>query len=204
MLFLARADGSVDVWDLADRTHEPSLNFSVVGGGAVTSLDIYSQPPTQLLAAGDDQGTLHVLELPRNLRRPHGAEKAAMYAQARRPAARDRPAAREGRRRGAATLTTPPPPLRARPRSARAAFIEREELRVGYTRERAERRAAPAEENPEAGAADSAAAVALPALAADGAADAGEEEFDEKAEEAYRALEVAFRAELGLTNGSAE
>jgi len=68
----------VDVWDLADRSHEPSTTFNVVGGASVTSLAMFSQQSTQLLAAGDDQGTLHVLEIPRNLRRAPSAEKTAI------------------------------------------------------------------------------------------------------------------------------
>mmetsp|Transcript_3748 Transcript_3748/g.9465 ORF Transcript_3748/g.9465 Transcript_3748/m.9465 type:complete len:857 (+) Transcript_3748:102-2672(+) len=79
VLFLAKADGAVDVWDLADRTHEPSTTFNV-GSAAVTSLSMFAQQSAQLLAAGDDQGTLHLMEIPRNLRRAPATEKAAMAA----------------------------------------------------------------------------------------------------------------------------
>ena len=29
VFFITRVDGSIDVWDLLDRTHEPSLNQSI-------------------------------------------------------------------------------------------------------------------------------------------------------------------------------
>ncbi|EKX50168.1 hypothetical protein GUITHDRAFT_161883 [Guillardia theta CCMP2712] len=54
VIVTSRADGCVDVWDLTDRSHEASLQHNV----------------GPLLAVGDAQGTLHILEIPRNLRRP--------------------------------------------------------------------------------------------------------------------------------------
>jgi hypothetical protein len=121
VLFLARADGSVDVWDLTDRTHEPSTSFNVVGGSAVTALSMFSQQSTQMLAAGDDQGTLHVMEIPRNLRRPHNSEKAAMCARCTRGtrARRARRATRE--RRASALQADSASDCDAGPRTAAAA-----------------------------------------------------------------------------------
>jgi len=71
IIVMARADGSIDVWDLLDQCHKPSLNFSV-GSDKITSLRFWppNQASVQYLAVGDCVGKLHVLEVPRNLRRP--------------------------------------------------------------------------------------------------------------------------------------
>ena len=42
---------------------------------SVTSMEFLTQGQRQLLAVGDDQGTVHVLEVPRNLRRAANNEK---------------------------------------------------------------------------------------------------------------------------------
>ena len=77
VLFIGRADGAIDVWDLLDRSHEPSMSVTI-GGTAVTSMQF--QGNGQLLAVGDDQGTVHVMEVPRNLRRAANNEKAITLA----------------------------------------------------------------------------------------------------------------------------
>ena len=71
----ARADGSLDIWDLVDRSHEPSLQHNV-GPEALTALEFWGDASLQLLAVGDKQGTLHILEIPRTLRKPLNNEKA--------------------------------------------------------------------------------------------------------------------------------
>jgi hypothetical protein len=71
----ARADGSLDIWDLVDRSHEPSLQHNV-GPEALTALEFWGDSSLQLLAVGDKQGTLHILEIPRTLRKPLNNEKA--------------------------------------------------------------------------------------------------------------------------------
>eukprot|EP00898_Chlorokybus_atmophyticus_P001929 jgi/Chlat1/2737/Chrsp182S02893 len=72
--YIALADGTLQVWDLLDRSHEPSMT-TTVSSVALVSLSFPRGPSSstsgpQLLAVGDAAGTLHVLELPRNLRRP--------------------------------------------------------------------------------------------------------------------------------------
>lgn len=69
VFYIARKDGTIDVWDVMDRTHEPFLSQNI------TSFSINSMAPIefsnirQLLAVGDDSGTLHVLEIPWNLQK---------------------------------------------------------------------------------------------------------------------------------------
>ena len=74
VVFIGKADGGIDVWDLLDRSHEPSMSVSITSA-AVTSMQFHNQANKQLLAVGDDQGTVHVMEVPRNLRRMANAEK---------------------------------------------------------------------------------------------------------------------------------
>ena len=47
-----------------------------ITSAAVASMQFHSSNARQLLAVGDDQGTVHVMEVPRNLRRAAGNEKA--------------------------------------------------------------------------------------------------------------------------------
>ena len=79
-IFIGRADGGIDVWDLLDRSHEPSMSF-VVASGKITKMmfqeagGVLTKQGGQLLAVGDDQGTAHILEVPRTLRRAQNNEK---------------------------------------------------------------------------------------------------------------------------------
>jgi len=76
VVFVAKADGSIDIWDLLDRSHEPSMTINV-SSFPLTSLSFWNVKSTsqQLVAVGDSNGTLFVLDVPRNLRRPLGAEE---------------------------------------------------------------------------------------------------------------------------------
>ncbi|XP_072024061.1 dynein axonemal intermediate chain 3-like isoform X2 [Amphiura filiformis] len=68
VFFIGTADGNVDVWDLLDRTHEPSLSQNV-SASAITNIfpwDVSNKQ--QLLAVSDSVGTLHILEVPWTLR----------------------------------------------------------------------------------------------------------------------------------------
>lgn len=79
VIITAREDGMIEVWDLLDRSHEASM-VSTVSSSSITSLKFYESSTSsyQLLAAGDSMGKLHILELPRNLRRPIVSEKEIM------------------------------------------------------------------------------------------------------------------------------
>ncbi len=114
LLFLGDAAGTLHVWDLIDRTHEPALKISAASG-AITSLAINTAPPPaaaalsalgaggthatqqaggggggqhQLLAVGDAAGVLHFMVLPRTLRRPLPGEVKLMEEFVRREGAR--------------------------------------------------------------------------------------------------------------------
>ncbi|XP_045159985.2 dynein axonemal intermediate chain 3-like isoform X2 [Mercenaria mercenaria] len=68
VFYISKVDGSVDVWDLLDKTHEPSITQSV-SPVAITSIYPFAVSHKQhLLAVGDNAGTLHILEIPWSLR----------------------------------------------------------------------------------------------------------------------------------------
>ncbi|KAK2157176.1 hypothetical protein LSH36_196g03010 [Paralvinella palmiformis] len=70
VFYITKQDGSVDIWDLLDRTHEPSMNQSV-SPAPITSIYPFQVTNKQhLLAVGDNSGTLHILEIPWSLRQP--------------------------------------------------------------------------------------------------------------------------------------
>jgi len=74
VIFIGKADGNIDIWDLLDRSHEPSMTVNITSA-AVTSMQFHASANRQLLAVGDDQGTVHVMEVPRILRRAANNEK---------------------------------------------------------------------------------------------------------------------------------
>ncbi|KAI8817694.1 WD40-repeat-containing domain protein [Fimicolochytrium jonesii] len=74
VFYISKTDGSVEVWDLLDRSHSPSFVQNVTGS-AISYMSIRQYPSksltsNQFVAAGDDEGTLHILEVPRNLIKP--------------------------------------------------------------------------------------------------------------------------------------
>jgi len=79
IIVTARADGTIDVWDLLDQGHRASLNHST-GSDPITSMEFWHSPNAalQYLAVGDSSGKLHVIEIPRNLRRSHPNEQQMM------------------------------------------------------------------------------------------------------------------------------
>eukprot|EP00003_Mantamonas_plastica_P023996 TRINITY_DN440_c1_g1_i1.p1 TRINITY_DN440_c1_g1~~TRINITY_DN440_c1_g1_i1.p1 ORF type:complete len:633 (-),score=221.70 TRINITY_DN440_c1_g1_i1:15-1913(-) len=75
VFFIGRSDGGVEMWDLLDRSHEPSIRQSLFPS-AVTSMQFQKVPvhhrrghEQYLLALGDEAGVLHIMEVPRNLQR---------------------------------------------------------------------------------------------------------------------------------------
>jgi len=153
VLMVAKADGSIDVWDFTDQSHRASNSFNIAPS-AITSLEFWhniSNQKLQYLAVGDSNGNLHILDTPRNLWRPLNNEKEVMDS-----------------------------------------FFEREKLHVDYVRERMEvRESEKAAMEAEAEAQES----------EGGAPKKNAEELakeEEKREEEYRAMEQAFRRELGL------
>ncbi len=84
VIVLSRADGVIDLWDLTDQSHKPSMS-APVASTQLTSMEFAqkgaaSASAIQLLAAGDAGGNLHILEMPRAMRRPSANEKSAMRA----------------------------------------------------------------------------------------------------------------------------
>ncbi|CAF0933439.1 unnamed protein product [Adineta ricciae] len=74
VFYVAKQNGSIDVWDIIDRTHAPSISQSI-SNTAITYLSIKTiSSKQQLLAAGDSNGTLHILEVPQSLRQPINQE----------------------------------------------------------------------------------------------------------------------------------
>lgn len=78
VFYISKEDGSVDVWDLLDKTHEPSLTQSV-SPAPITNIYPYQvTQKQQLLAVGDNAGTLHILEIPWSLRQSTPGEMNGM------------------------------------------------------------------------------------------------------------------------------
>lgn len=68
VIYIGLIDGTVEIWDLLEFTHQPSM---VVHASAcqVTVLEFWKMKTPQFLAVGDVQGIVHIMEIPRSLRR---------------------------------------------------------------------------------------------------------------------------------------
>ncbi|KAA0184104.1 WD repeat-containing protein 63 [Fasciolopsis buskii] len=66
VFFICRADGSLEVWDLLDKTHEAAMVQSV-SANALTAVSLWSFSRRQLIAIGDTQGALQIFVVPRRL-----------------------------------------------------------------------------------------------------------------------------------------
>lgn len=80
IIVTARADGTLDIWDLIDQCHKSSLNFATGFNEGLSSLEFWQNPhsSSQYLATGDIGGKLHIIEVPRNLRRKIANEENLM------------------------------------------------------------------------------------------------------------------------------
>ncbi|CAF0718048.1 unnamed protein product [Brachionus calyciflorus] len=80
VFFIAKSDGTVDIWDLLDRTHVPILTQSIsINKLTYLSCKIVASNQ-QLIALGDSMGTLHIMEVPWSLRRVVSGEYQAVKA----------------------------------------------------------------------------------------------------------------------------
>jgi len=86
VILIAKADGSMEFWDLLERSHEASISVNVSSAaGGICSVEFAVQGKSvkgnqQLVSAGDASGTLHVLEVPANMRRKITNEKGLFLA----------------------------------------------------------------------------------------------------------------------------
>merc|ERR1719494_7809 len=74
VFFIGKSDGNVDVWDLLDKSHEPFLTQNVTPAAVIAVYPYQVSAKQQLLAVGDEVGTLHIMEVPWNLRHPAANE----------------------------------------------------------------------------------------------------------------------------------
>mmetsp|Transcript_31475 Transcript_31475/g.45303 ORF Transcript_31475/g.45303 Transcript_31475/m.45303 type:complete len:879 (+) Transcript_31475:10-2646(+) len=85
VLYVACSDGQILVWDFTDSSFNPSISLKATHS-KITSMEFLSSSSQlshagarqQLLAVGDEVGTLHIFEVPRNLSRPVHKEESLM------------------------------------------------------------------------------------------------------------------------------
>ncbi|XP_060088116.1 dynein axonemal intermediate chain 3 [Heteronotia binoei] len=78
VFFIGREDGNIDIWDLLEKTHEPSQTQNVCIA-LITCIKpwIYSSKQ-HFLAVADDFGTLHILEISWTLSHPSVNERSSV------------------------------------------------------------------------------------------------------------------------------
>ncbi|XP_067845904.1 dynein axonemal intermediate chain 3 [Heptranchias perlo] len=75
VILIGKEDGNIDIWDLLEKTHEPSQTQNI-SSVAISCIKPWIVSPKQhLLAVSDDFGTLHILEVPWALRHPLNQER---------------------------------------------------------------------------------------------------------------------------------
>ena len=74
VLLLGKVDGSVDIWDFLDQSHMPSMT-APVASSKITSMKFRDGT---ILACGDEKGNLHIIEVPRTLRKKSSTEVSGM------------------------------------------------------------------------------------------------------------------------------
>ncbi|XP_031430157.1 dynein axonemal intermediate chain 3 isoform X2 [Clupea harengus] len=75
VFFIGKEDGSIEVWDLLEKSHEPS-QVQNISTARITNIKPWIISSKQhLLAVSDHFGTLHILEIPWTLRAPSSSEK---------------------------------------------------------------------------------------------------------------------------------
>ncbi|XP_047663047.1 dynein axonemal intermediate chain 3 isoform X2 [Tachysurus fulvidraco] len=78
VFFIGKEDGSLEVWNLLEKTHEPVLNQNI-STAAISCIKPWIVSFKQhFLAVSDHLGTLHVLEIPWMLRNPFPNEEHSM------------------------------------------------------------------------------------------------------------------------------
>ena len=80
VLIVAGSDGEIYAWDFTDSSFRPSLEMKATHA-KITSMEFLTHAPTarnQYLAVGDNTGTLHVYEMPRNCIKPVHKEEEIM------------------------------------------------------------------------------------------------------------------------------
>ncbi|KAM5148884.1 dynein axonemal intermediate chain 3 [Mantella aurantiaca] len=78
VFFIGKEDGNVEIWDLLEKTHEPSQTQNI-SAAAITYIKPWIVSAKQhFLALADDCGTLHVLEIPWTLHHPSANENTGM------------------------------------------------------------------------------------------------------------------------------
>ncbi|XP_067157090.1 dynein axonemal intermediate chain 3 [Apteryx mantelli] len=78
VFFIGREDGNIDIWDLLEKTHEPS-QFQSISISMITCIRPWiASAKHHFLAVSDDSGVLHVLEISWTLSHPSSNEHASV------------------------------------------------------------------------------------------------------------------------------
>ncbi|XP_015210607.2 dynein axonemal intermediate chain 3 isoform X2 [Lepisosteus oculatus] len=78
VFFIGKEDGNIEVWDLLEKTHEPSQTQNITTASITCIKPWIVSSKQHFLAVSDELGTLHILEIPWTLRRPSSNEKSSM------------------------------------------------------------------------------------------------------------------------------
>lgn len=80
VIITAKYDGTIDIWDLLDQTHCAVFKNSPISSTSISSIiyDKSNNKNNNILAVGDNDGNLRILQIPRNFVIPLNNEKLIM------------------------------------------------------------------------------------------------------------------------------
>ena len=78
VIYISKTDGAIDIWDfVTEGCYDPQT--SVLIPNSIAAMTLLTGPNNnQKLAVGDNSGSLHIFEVPRNLAHPYPNEQALM------------------------------------------------------------------------------------------------------------------------------
>lgn len=80
VLFISKCNGSIDVWDFTESCYSPTCTYSLIPSKIISMKFIESADRGgQYLALGDNIGSLHIFQMPRNLVKSYSQEHDAMF-----------------------------------------------------------------------------------------------------------------------------
>lgn len=80
VLFISKCNGDVDVWDFIESCYSPCTTFSLIPNRIISMRFLERvEKDSQFLALGDNIGTLHIFDIPRNLVRAYPQEYDTMF-----------------------------------------------------------------------------------------------------------------------------
>ena len=79
ILFIGKADGRIDIWDFLDQSHKESLSHNISSQKLTTISFLGLKKIPLVMAIGDSNGSLHIIEIARHASKETERERKSIY-----------------------------------------------------------------------------------------------------------------------------